>query len=358
MKRILLSALVVFGLGSGMAQSDIIAVSGENVRAIAFKDFRFIDLKGNADKIISKKSFEMPDQVVGMSYDTKNQNIIMIGMHSPDVYAYNLQSGKSTRIYASGRANSKCQIADQFSRMATASNGTTYALNNASNQLIEITPVGDGYAVKELGALHSDIKLNQYNLYGGDLIADNVGNLYLISARSQVVRINPKTMSAEFIGSVDGLDKGFTTNGSAVMSDGSVLLSNAQGKGYYVMDFASLQAKRIKGEDNQPIYDLASPYFLQDSSVSVASSDFLSVYPTKITQREIKIAPKAKLSGMGQVSIYDIAGNTLISSKINLEDQTNVKTIGLNSLSPGNYLIKVVDFNGKELINEKFILLR
>src|SRR5690606_17848075 len=98
MKKTLLSALVVFGLGSGLAQSDIIAVSGENQKAISFQDFRFLDLKGENDKLIINKSSQMPEQVVGMSYDSKNQQVIMIGMYSPDIYTYSLNSGEIKRV--------------------------------------------------------------------------------------------------------------------------------------------------------------------------------------------------------------------------------------------------------------------
>lgn len=358
MKKTLLTALVVFGLGSGLAQSDIIAVSGENVKAIAFKDFRFIDLKGDNDKVIVTRNSEMPDQVVGMSYDTKNQILIMIGMFSPDIYTYNLQTGESKRIYATGKANSKCQIAEQFSRMATLPNGKSYALNNSSTQLLEITPASNGYSVRDLGALNSDLKLDQYKFYGGDLIADHAGKLYLISAYSHVVKINPEDLKAELIGSIEGLEKGFTTNGSAVMSNGEVLLSNAQGKGFYTLDFKSLKAKRVDTKSSTPLYDMASPYFIQDASTSVASNAFFSIYPTKVTDRQISIALNTKLSGIGQVLVYDIAGNNLVQSKMNLGDVKNIKSLNLNTLSPGNYYIKVMDENGKELINEKFILIR
>lgn len=358
MKKTLLSALVVFGLGSGLAQSDIIAVSGENQKAISFQDFRFLDLKGENDKLIINKSSQMPEQVVGMSYDSKNQQVIMIGMYSPDIYTYSLNSGEIKRVYATGVANSRCELPAQFSRMATASDGITYALNNGSTQLVEIKPLSGGYAVKELGALNSEVKLNQYKFYGGDLIADTNGDLYLISAKAQVVKINPKEMSATFVGSIQGLEPSFTTNGSAVMSNGKVLLSNAQGKGFYTLEFESLKAEKMASNSKTPIYDLASPYFLEDFNATVASNSFVSIYPTKVTDRNISVAVNTKLEGNGQVLIYDLIGNELIKSTLNLSNVNTSKTLTLNNLSPGNYIIKVIDAKGVELINEKFILLR
>lgn len=358
MKNFLLSALILSGFATGFAQSDIIGVGGENQRTIQFQDFRFIDLKTDTEKVIVNKNSEMPDQVVGMSYDNKNQHIIFIGMYSPDIYTYNMRSGETKRIYATGTAHSKCALPKQFSRMATSSDGVSYALNNEATQLIEIRPSNGSYAVKELGALSTDINFNQLKFYGGDLIADDSGNLYLISAMSQVVKISPKNMTATYMGSVQGLEEKYTSNGAAVMANGKVLLSNASGKGFYSLDFESMKADKIASKSSTPLYDLASPYFLKDTDSSIVSNRFVSVYPTKVTNRQITVSVNSKLEGMGQVIIYDIVGNELLSSKMNLTNPLNSKEVNLNSLSPGNYIIKVVDENGIELINEKFILLR
>lgn len=357
MKKTLLSIAILAVSVVTFAQSDIIAAIGSDAKKIAFENFSFVDVTSNSNRLIITKNAEFPDQVVGMSYDTNRQKVIFVGMYSPDIYTYDLTSSEFTKIYASGRANSRYAIGEQFSRMGTLSNGVTYALNNNSTQLVEIKPVGNHYTVKELGALNSDANLGQYKFFGGDLIADELGNLYLISAHSNVVKINPKDMSASFLGKITGLENGFTTNGSAVMADGNILLSNAQGKGFYTLDFNTLQAKRLQNE-SQPIYDLASPYLLKDDNNAIASNSYMTVYPTKVTDRQITVSLKNKMTGMGQISIYDYAGNELMNAKMNLADAQNPKTLNLNSLSPGNYFLKVTDFKGQELMNEKFVLIR
>lgn len=358
MKKILLSLLATAAFGYAFGQKDVLASIGSGENTINFEDFRFVDWKKGTDQLIAAKNTEIPDQVVGMTYDKKNQKMIFTGMYAPDVYTYDLATQQFQRIYASGKAHSRCALAEQFSRMGTASNGVSYALNNGGTMLIEIQPMNGGFAVKELGALNADVNINQYKFYGGDLIADKTGHLYLISAQAQVVKINPKTMQATFAGSVKGLEEGFTTNGSAVLADGKVLLSNSAGKGFYTLDFNSLKAAKFSANYSKPIYDLASSYLLQGVESNAVSNTFVSVYPTKITDRNITVAVNSKMEGMGVVNIYDIAGNQLITSKMNLADIQNSKTVNLNNLSPGNYIIKVTDFQGKELINEKFILLR
>ena len=359
MKKTLLSLITISTLSLGFAQQkDIIAVRGEGQTSINFQDFSFVDWKKGSDQLISAKNEDIPDQVVGMTYDNKNQKLIFIGMYSPDVFTYDFNNQQYTRIYASGRAHSKCAVQEQFSRMATASNGISYALNNNSTQLIEIQPMQNGFAVRELGAISSDLNLDNHKFFGGDLIADNAGNLYLISAYAQVIKINPKTMKADFVGVVGGIEKGFTTNGAAVLSDGQVLLSNAQGKGFYTMNLDNLKAVKVQGENNQPVYDLASPYFLKNAETSAVSNNFVSVYPTKVTERQITVSVNNQIDGMGKIGIYDMGGNELISSKMNLADALNSKTLTLNNLSPGNYIIKVIDYKGNVLINEKFILIR
>lgn len=355
MKKTLLTLITLSASVFSLAQSDIFAVTGEQTKGIDFKDFRFVDENGTTSKLILSKNQATPDQVVGMSYDTKNQNLLFIGMYSPDIYSYNLNSSSLERVYVSGRANSKCAIAEQFSRMGTLPNGTTYALNNNSTNLVEITAKNGGYTTKELGALKSDLDLNKISFWGGDLIADQTGNLYLISAKAYVVKINPNDLTATLVGKVSGLAKNFTTNGAAVTANGNVLLSNAQGKGFYSLNFDTLEAKKTS-DIKRPIYDLASPYFIKNTNELVASNQFVSIYPTKVVERNITVDLIADLKGNGTVSIFDIAGNEVSTSKINLAN--NKKDISLNSLAPGNYYIKVLDANGKELINKKFVLIR
>lgn len=359
MKKTLLSLATVFALTLSFGQQkDIIAASGEGERTINFQDFRFVDWQKGTDQVIAPKNNEMPDQVVGLTYDTKNQKILYVGMHSADIFSYDMNNRQQIRIYASGKAHSRCAVGEQFSRMATASNGISYALNNNSSQLIEIQPMNHSFAVRELGALSADFKIDNPKFYGGDLIADNAGNLYLISAYSQVLKINPKSMKAEFVGAISGIESGFTTNGSAVLSDGQILMANSQGKGFYTVNFDNLKAVKVNADYGKPVYDLASPYFLKNAEVAAVANNFVSVYPTKVTERQITVSVNNKIDGMGQVIVYDMAGNELITSKINLADVLNSKTLTLNNLSPGNYFIKVVDFQGNELINEKFILIR
>lgn len=356
MKKILLS-MTLAASAALSAQSDLIAVSGSDAQKISFQDFRYLDLNDNLKSgAIAESSAEIPEQIVGMTYDKQNQNLVFVGMMSPDFYTYNLKSKQYTQIYKSGQAFSRCSVGEQFSRMTTAADGTIYALNNSSTALYAIKNTNGNYHVDLLGSLNlieSKESLTQTKFYGGDMIADDAGNLYLISAYSNVLKINPAKLEAEFIGKVKGIEMPFTTNGSAVMANGRILLSNAQGKGMYEMDFAGLQAKKLN-DTSAPIYDLASPYLLPSK---ISQNQQIAIYPTKLTEDKIFVSLQKELSGKGLVSIYDIGGNELIRKNINLSEISE-KRINTISLRPGNYIIKVKDENGKELLKENFMVVK
>ena len=46
---------------------------------------------------------------------------------------------------------------------------------------------------------------NENMAYGGDMIADAFGNLYVISAAGNVFKLNPNSMDASFVGKIKNL---------------------------------------------------------------------------------------------------------------------------------------------------------
>ena len=60
---------------------------------------------------------------------------------------------------------------------------------------------------------------NSCSSYGGDMIADDNGNLYVFSARNHVFKINIESKVATHLGIISGLPTGFTVNGAAVTDE-------------------------------------------------------------------------------------------------------------------------------------------
>ena len=77
--------------------------------------------------------------------------------------------------------------------MVIASDGNGYALTNDANHLIRFT-TGKNPVITDLGALSDDASNANFSVhsrkgYGGDMIADASGNLYLLTANRNVFKI-------------------------------------------------------------------------------------------------------------------------------------------------------------------------
>src|SRR5205085_4942181 len=121
---------------------------------------------------------------------------------------------------------------NQVTRMVIASDGNGYALNNSGSHLVRFT-TGENAQITDLGELHDapengDMKINDASTsWGGDLLADVSGYLYVISAHNHVFKIDVQTKTATYIQKIKGLPEGFTTNGAVVDSDGNIIISSA-----------------------------------------------------------------------------------------------------------------------------------
>lgn len=128
--------------------------------------------------------------------------------------------------------------------MTTAPDGYMYALNNAGTEFLKISENG---TIQNLGPISQFVeKAKSFDqetaVYGGDMIADAFGNLYVISASQHVFKINPNKLSAEYLGQIKGLPGNYTVNGAAVERDGSILLGTSSQNGFYTLNIDTMEA--------------------------------------------------------------------------------------------------------------------
>ena len=141
--------------------------------------------------------------------------------------------------------------ANNFTRMTIAADGNGYMLNNDGNHLIKFT-TGKKIIITELGSLtdassnnHISVH-NKCSSWGGDMVADALGNLYLFTANKNVFKINIETKIATHIGSITGLSGVYTLNGAAVDNDDNVIVSSANSlEGYYRVNMKDLSATKL-----------------------------------------------------------------------------------------------------------------
>lgn len=387
MKKFLLPA--VFALIAVQANAqDIFAITGKQVPQIVFNDLRALDLnKGTSGEIFfsaqsSPKIFSQTLQanfeeiknsahnaqtpsMASLAFDKSNNALVFVPMFSSNVYVMNMRTKQITLVENNAVKSVQCNVDSHITRMAATKDGNIYAMSNSGSQLIKISSDNGRYAVQDLGTI-KDISANaEMSLskmvtgYGGDMIADADGNLYVFSAFNNVFKINVRNLTSEFMGTISGLPEKYTVNGAAVNLDGNVIVGNARGEGLYEINFSTLESKAIAGDFKMPVYDLASPYFLNDKAAATTTNLFsgIEIYPTKVNQQffNIKINNE-RVKGNLKVELADYMGNKLMKQNINVVRNNSEFKINLNKYNAGVYIVNISDATGNTIFNTKIVI--
>lgn len=368
-KTLLLSSILI--AGTLVSAQDITAVTGLTKGKIEFNDFRKIDLNNlnSSNVLISKadnlslvsedgKACECGKYIAAMTTNAAG-DVFYIPMTQSRLMTVNTASktGTFTNI-----EKSSLDTKDQgtyFARMTTAADGFMYALNNNGTELLKISPSGN---VQNLGAasgFSAEMKKlsNETQAFGGDMIADAFGNLYVISAAGNVFKLNPNNQNTSFVGKIKGLPENYTVNGAAVAKDGSVVLATTSDAGFYTLNFDSLEAKFASNYD-VPVYDLSSPYLLKQNQVESLSNSSYNLYPTIVKTNELNIVSKVNEATKLDITVWNLNNKMVYSNSVAVQSVGDFKVNLDGALQPGIYILKAVNQNGAEVINTKFTLAR
>ncbi|MEJ7627812.1 MAG: T9SS type A sorting domain-containing protein [Ferruginibacter sp.] len=274
-----------------------------------------------------------------------------------------------------------------ITRMVIGGDGNGYALTNNAQHLIRFT-TNKKADITDMGALSDDANNGTNSVhsgsgYGGDMIADRSGNLYLITANRSVFKINIDSRVATFKGSIKGLPQGFTTNGAAVEKNTNVIVtSSTHTSGYYMFDLNTLQAQKIsEAESVFNASDLANSNLISDSKIKkeipqtqkeeakeffqsngrqetpIIAENKMTVFPNPVTNGVVNLSFKEYSSGRYEIQFMDLSGKLIQERAVYLNSKTQVQELKLPaSLSKGNYLVKVVNEAGKVINVEKILL--
>jgi len=366
MKKILLlsvSALLSGAAGTLAAQDIYMAAGEKNVNYISFKEVKTLNFNSfNDGKVLFAKTVIAPEAteksacgcdpsspsfIAAMTLD-QNGNIVTMNMTGTKLFRYKASEGVQTTIIGEV---AKADEQKFFARMTTTPDGSIYALNNDGSRLLRI----NGEQTTDLGAVEGFEAIfrnmaDTRSSFGGDMIADEAGNLLVITAFGHIVKIVPSILTASYIGQIAALPEGYTVNGAAVTETGEVLLASSQPKGLYHLNMNTLNAT-FAGENDNPAYDLASNNFLKDKSANIAASGSLGISPTLIgSNKTFNIASETALKNI-TVSIYSAEGKLVQREAKNLTAGKNV--IPVNYLSSGIYLVNLTNEKGVKLMSEK-----
>jgi hypothetical protein len=198
---------------------------------------------------------------------------------------------------------------------------------------------------------------NQCSSWGGDMIADANGNLYVFSMRNHVFQINLNTRVATHLGSIKNLPQGFTVNGAAVDADGNVIVSSANNtSGYYKVNMSSLEANKIDQTDKDVFNasDLATGALLNENLTSkvtvqpeVLANDAVTIAPNPVTNRFFNVQFNSLEAGNYTLAVSDASGRRVLSKVVTVGSKGQVERVAINAVG-GLYYVQVL--NGKKAV--------
>ena len=325
-----------------------------------------------------------------MAYDKKHERLYYTPMGINQLRYIDLKAS-NPRIYyfedePFGQVAGLHDASNQITRMVIASDGNGYALSNDANHLIKFT-TGKKPVITDLGALNDD-PANEANTvhsrrgYGGDLIADASKNLYLITANRNVFKINIESKQATFKGTIKGLPAGFSTNGAMVEEGSKVIIASSESTvGYYRFDLNTLQAEKVSAEGavynasdlangnlafskkkkdrqeepevKEETKDVVVEQARQTTSTDVIGAGSITVYPNPVTNGMVKLSFTDQPLGKYQVQLIDMAGRTIRTQEVNVQNKLQVVDFRLPDVASGSYLVKVAsEANNVSVVNK------
>jgi hypothetical protein len=313
--------------------------------------------------------------VAATGFDARSNRLFFAPMRIDQLRFVDLDDNKVYHVQdqtLTGVGNFTNDEGKVITRMAIDDEGVGYALSNDGSQFVSFTARKE-VKITKLAALtdapenaskNISVK-NQATSWGGDMVADQNGNLYLISMRNHVFKINVKTSVATYLGAILGLPEKFTTNGAAVLFGGyEVMISSANFTGgYYVIDLGSLEAYFIMAEGTKTYHvsDLASPYVIKYysdfgniNSYQLDPAKNLTVFPNPIKKENASFKVQIKNAPDGEyiVEVTDLQGKNLVSKKVGVNMKNQQFDVQVDQqLTSGLYLVYVKN-SKREIISQ------
>ncbi|HSU29010.1 MAG TPA: T9SS type A sorting domain-containing protein [Chitinophagaceae bacterium] len=318
--------------------------------------------------------------VAAAAYDKSNNRLFYTPMFVDQLRYVDL---KTMKVYfvdqpLTGMTEKSSDQGNIVTRMVIASDGNGYAMTNDATHLIQFT-TGKKIKITDLGSLVDDpsnkgISIhNSCSSYGGDMIADDNGNLYVFSARNHVYKVNIETKVATHLGMVNGLPANFTINGAAVYENNRVVLSSAvKVNSYFTVDPATWNAAEYKISGTLWFSsDLANSNLLsttksnpvvpqvltKNTPVVTPGMNKIQVFPNPVTNNRFVVQFSDLTSGMYTLEVTDVMGRQVAQRSINISGDNQTQTVDLNPANArGVYLVKVTDNNTKAVYTTKLMV--
>jgi hypothetical protein len=318
--------------------------------------------------------------VAALAYDSKHARLYYTPMFIDQLRYYDL---KSQQVYyvTVPFTTKPVKSSDQgniVTRMVIAADGNGYAMTNDGTQLIRFS-TGKKPEITDLGSLVDDpanksISIhNSCSSFGGDMVADDDGNLYVFSARNHVFKVNIESRVATHLGVVSGLPNGFTINGAAVNDNNKVIVSSAvEASSYFMVDTKSWAATSFKIAGTVwHSSDLANGNLLVSGNKAKATNvdlismnmpantgnNKISIYPNPVTNNQFTVQFSNLAAGNYTVQVTDVMGRQVTQQAVSVSGDNQSQMIKLSpSNAKGIYLVKITDQNSKSVSSTKIVV--
>lgn len=263
-----------------------------------------------------------------------------------------------------------------ITRMVINPDGSGYAISNDANTFIQFS-LGKNLQVTQLGALVDDpsnggVSIhNRCSSWGGDMVADDEGNLYILTSRNSVFKVDIETRAAKLLGYIQGLPGDFTTNGAVVTPEGKVMVSSAvNGSAYYLVDPKDWTATAYKAAAGVfRASDLANSNYLQTKPKSTTEefvtrrvpentiASKIQIYPNPVSNNQFTLQFGKIETGNYNIEMSDVMGRLVMQKAVNVQTEDQVETITLKtSMSRGVYLVKVIGKDNQSVLSQKIVV--
>jgi len=413
-KVLLSSALIAASLtGAGQSKNVTYAITGDGSKDFLWMNIRQVDLStGQITKTIFQRSqspykimdvtqgkpnviaenesinigareYPTATLVASAAYDKKNNKLFFTPMRMAELRWLDLNADEAQpKFYTITPEN--MQLGDPFNesnhitRMVIGADGNGYALTNDAKHLFRFT-TGKHVEVTDLGNVvdaetNTSVSIqSRCTSWGGDMVADAYGKLYVITAGHHIFSIDPSTRIATHMGMISGLPAGFTTNAAAVNDDGDLVVASANMfEGYYVVNMKGFAAVKMEGSDTkynasdlangnllfQKEADAASSFVINNQNLpSVPVAGTAKIFPNPVTNGTFNVIFNNKLSGKYQVVVSDLTGRVMQTNTLNLARGVQNASVRLNArLFKGMMMVQVLDEKKESVITEKIMV--
>lgn len=318
--------------------------------------------------------------VAAMAFDRKNNRIWYTPMFIDQLRYIDLRTMKVFYVTSqdfTGMAKKSPDQGNIITRMTIGDDGYGYAMTNDAAHLIRFS-TGKKLNITDLGMLVDAPESKGVSIhssctsFGGDMIADNDGNLYVFSARNNVFKVNIETKVATHMGAVSGVPATFTTNGAAVTEDNKVMISSAvESNSYYIVDPSTWTATPYQLVAGWRASDLANSNILTISKPKTtteiatrpipASTNEMSakvqLFPNPVTNNQFAVMFTKLEAGEYTIRVTDVMGRQVVQRIVNVSSEDQSETIRLNPASAkGFYLVTVLSKENRAVYNGKVVV--